>query len=101
MDLKKFNIDLEFNDDIDCILGQLVFKTGPIAHRLRKLGMDIPTKCEREQAFVLYWLLSLYKEHGEKWPVAVTEFLKIKKEESFSNAVRSDADKSDSTKQPT
>lgn len=84
MELKKFNIDMELNDDIDCILGLVNFRTGPIAHRLRDLGMKIPTKCEREQSHVLFWFLSLYKEHGEKWNEFANDILFEKKEKTAS-----------------
>ena len=31
------------------------------------MGQDIPRKAEEEQAAVLYWMLSLYLEHGNIW----------------------------------
>lgn len=52
---------------IDQALGEPNFRTGPIAHLFRDTGEDIPPKMEREQAFVLFWLLRLAIEHGENW----------------------------------
>lgn len=48
-------------------LGLPNFRTGPIAHAFRAAGADIKTKCEDEQAFVLYWALKLAIQHGISW----------------------------------
>lgn len=61
---------------IDDALGTMVFVTAPIAHLFRATGDDIPTKAEREQAHVLFWLLRLAIEHPEDWRQHVAEELK-------------------------
>lgn len=48
-------------------LGVMNFRTGPVAHALRADGQDIPTKCEAEQAHVLFWFLKLAIQHGDAW----------------------------------
>ncbi|MFT4117445.1 hypothetical protein [Bradyrhizobium sp.] len=53
--------------EIDEILGMPNFRTTPIAHLFRESGEDIPPKMEREQAFILFWLLRLALEHGADW----------------------------------
>lgn len=49
------------------VLGLPNFTTGPIAHAFRAAGANIRTKCEDEQAYVLFWLLKLAIEHGDNW----------------------------------
>jgi hypothetical protein len=65
---------------IDDALGTMNFQTGPIAHLLRATGDDIPTKCEREQSHVLFWMLKLAIEHGENWRGEVGRELKRRTE---------------------
>lgn len=48
-------------------LGVMNFQTGPISHALRADGHNIKTKCEDEQAYVLFWFLKLAIEHGDQW----------------------------------
>jgi hypothetical protein len=55
------------DDELRQILGLPNFRTGPIAHRLVKLGHVIPPKMEQEQAYVLHWLMGLYAAHGADW----------------------------------
>lgn len=57
-------------------LGVMNFQTGPIAHALRADGHDIKTKCEDEQAYVLFWFLKLAIEHGDGWRGKVGDELK-------------------------
>jgi hypothetical protein len=55
------------DDETRYILGIPNFQAGPIAHRFRAGGADIPRKAEAEQAFVLRKMLNLYLQHGAKW----------------------------------
>lgn len=48
-------------------LGVMNFQTGPIAHALRADGHNIKTKCEDQQAYVLFWFLKLAIQHGDDW----------------------------------
>lgn len=75
MEIKKFTVELEFNKEIEYILGRPNFVCGGIARRLRELGFKIDKKAEAEQAFIILWFLSLYKEHGTKWHEAVNKIL--------------------------
>ena len=49
------------------VLGMPNFRTGPLAHLFRAAGADIETKCEAEQAFMLWRFLHLAILHGDKW----------------------------------
>jgi hypothetical protein len=60
---------------IDDALGEMNFRTGPIAHVLRVTGDDIPNKCEREQSHVLFWFLQLAIQHGDGWRMEVSKEL--------------------------
>jgi len=72
---------LPFDDVVQHILGLPNFTTGPIAHRLRALGIaDIKPKMEAEQAYVMYWLLGLYVKHGDAWAIEADKILKPVKE---------------------
>ena len=57
----------ELNDETRWILGQPNFACGPIANVLRLQGAEINTKAEDEQAYVIYWMLSLYLKFGDDW----------------------------------
>lgn len=57
----------EINGELLAILGRPCFMCGGIADVMRKTGKDIPRKAEMEQAHVLFYLLKLYAEHGERW----------------------------------
>lgn len=65
----------EITPEIDEALGMMNFQTGPIAHALRADGKDIPKKCEREQAHVLFWFLKAIEAHGENWREAIGDEL--------------------------
>jgi hypothetical protein len=58
---------VELNDEVRWILGRPNFWCSPIASCLRKLGYEIRTKAEDEQAAVIHWMLSLYEVHGTAW----------------------------------
>ena len=61
--------------ELDIVLGFPNFKCGQYARVFRAAGYDIPTKAEREQAFVIHWLTKLVLEHGDRWAeVAQEEF---------------------------
>lgn len=50
------------------VLEFLTFDTGPLAHLFRDAnGADIPRQIEKEQAFILRWMLKLVFKHGDKW----------------------------------
>lgn len=66
---------LPFDDAVKQILGAPCFICGPIAHVLRKARHDIPKKAEAEQAHVIYWLLGIYKEHGDAWEAHANRLL--------------------------
>lgn len=60
----------KIDNDLTDILGLMPWTSGAIARAFRADGADIPRKCEREQAFVLHWLLTIYAEHGGGWKKA-------------------------------
>lgn len=50
------------------ILGRPNFACASVAEAMRKkLGREIPRKAEAEQAHVIHWLLTLERDHGEKY----------------------------------
>lgn len=55
------------NADLLNILGRMCFQCGPIADLMRANGYAIPQHAEEEQAWVIYWSLGLYLEHGALW----------------------------------
>ncbi len=57
----------EMTPEIREVLGLMNFRTGPLAHLFRAAGADIRTKCEDEQAFVLFRFLHLALKHGAGW----------------------------------
>ncbi len=57
----------EMTPEIGEVLGLMNFRTGPLAHLFRAAGADIPTKCEAEQAFVLFRFMHLALQHGAGW----------------------------------
>ena len=65
----------ELNDETRWILGRPNFTLIRMAHRLRQLGQEIPTKAEDEQAACIYWMLCMYEQHGENWRDEVEKFL--------------------------
>ena len=66
----------ELNDDTKAILGRPNFMCAKLADCLRKLGHEIPTRAEEEQAHVIYWLLGKYEEHGADWREAAANELR-------------------------
>lgn len=64
------------DDTMRKILGRPNFTCGQLAQWLREKGHDIKSKAEDEQATVIYWLLGLYLQHGEKWVQAADEYLR-------------------------
>lgn len=58
---------VELNDETRWILGRPNFWCAPIARCLREMGHSIEERSEDEQAAVIYWLLCLYENHGDKW----------------------------------
>lgn len=71
-DIKLF----AFDDEIKDILGRPNFACGNIANLLRKTGQEIKNKAEDEQAAVIYWMLSMYLEHGKEWKQEGEAYLK-------------------------
>lgn len=57
------------------ILSFTCLDCGPMAHKLQAAGYPIDRKAEAEQAHVLMWMLSLYRDHGELWRVRGAQFL--------------------------
>ena len=58
---------IEFDKEVEWILGRPNFWCAPIAHQLNTLGHNIKRHAEEEQAAVIYWMLCLYEKHGAKW----------------------------------
>lgn len=60
----------ELTDELRFILGLPNFRAGPIAHGYQTAGMypeNLKRRAEDEQAFVLFRLVTLYLEHGDKY----------------------------------
>lgn len=66
----------DLNDDTEFILGMPNFQCGSLARGLRLIGEAIPNKAEKEQAYVIHFLLRLYEEHGSKWREVLTARMK-------------------------
>ncbi len=62
--------------ELEHVLGWPNFKCAPYAHAFRAVGHIIPAKAEREQAFVLHWLIKLVLKHGEQWAEVAQQELK-------------------------
>lgn len=71
---KQINITT-LDDTHKFILGRPNFVTGPMCHRLRELGHDIPARMEDEQAYALHWMLGMYAEHGADWNKRANDYL--------------------------
>jgi len=67
---------IEFDKEVEWILGRPCFVCSPIAHRLNELGHHIKPHAEEEQAAVIYWMLCLYEKHGEDWKKKADEELR-------------------------
>lgn len=52
---------------IEDALGLMIFDTGPMPDLFRLCGTPIPEKAEKEQAFILFWVLGLVMQHGDEW----------------------------------
>jgi hypothetical protein len=57
----------ELDDETRWILGRPNFWCGGLARTLRKMGHQINERAEDEQAAVIYWMLTLYMQYGDKW----------------------------------
>lgn len=64
------------DDDLRYILGKPNFTTMGICQQLRKMGVSINDKAEDEQAAAIYWMLTMYFEHGDNWREKGNETLK-------------------------
>jgi hypothetical protein len=67
---------LRFDDEVEAILGRPNFACIAIAKSLRLKGHKIKEKAEAEQSAVLYWMLTLYEEHGKNWKEKGDDYLK-------------------------
>jgi len=52
--------------EVQWILGLMCFQCGPIAHVLARNGHQIEQKAEKEQPYVMTWLLRKYVEFGKR-----------------------------------
>lgn len=66
----------DFDETVEWILGRPNFWCIDIARALRAAGVECAEKAESEQALVIYWLLSLYLEHGDGWRAVAREKLR-------------------------
>jgi len=67
---------LELNEHTRAILGRPNFTCIHIAQRLRQMGFTVATHSEDEQASTLYFLLSLYLQHGDRWAAVAEQALR-------------------------
>ena len=74
---------IKFDETVKEILGCPNFACARIAQVLRKKGKQIAQKAEDEQAHVLYWMLTVYEEHGEKWIEEAEKYLKLEAEKEL------------------
>jgi hypothetical protein len=81
----KLNFRLEMDTHLRIILGKPNFMCVPIFTALRRMGQEIPSKAEAEQAHSILWMLNLYFEHGDAWSEEgekiLTQALKEKQDE--------------------
>ena len=82
--IKKISIKRMFdlNKDVEYILGRPNFECGSIAIHLREKGHIIECKSEKEQAYVIHWLLLIYEKHGDKWGEVAQAYLNAKSSEA-------------------
>lgn len=66
---------LPLDDETRWILGRPNFACAGIAAKLRTQGHEIARKAEAEQAFVIWWMLCVYENHGTKWRDVAEEML--------------------------
>lgn len=67
---------VELNDDTRWIMGRPNFWCASFAPALRRMGHEIARKAEDEQAVVIWWMLNLYQNHGDKWREVADRLLK-------------------------
>jgi hypothetical protein len=65
----------EMTPAIKDALSIMLWVSGSLCQAYRKVGFDIPTKAEDEQAFVLWRTLRLAVLHGDKWREAAQQEL--------------------------
>jgi len=53
--------------EVQWILSKTCLSCGPMAHVFQRAGYPIPRHAEEEQAHVLLWMLSRYKQNGADW----------------------------------
>lgn len=70
------SIELPLDEEVRWILGRPNFWCASIAEQLRRSGRSIAKKAEEEQAAVIHWFLTLYLEHGAKWPDVAADELR-------------------------
>lgn len=66
----------EMPDAVRDAFSMMPWNSARIARVFREAGYTIKTRCEDEQAFVLWWALRLALQHGDKWREVGTEELK-------------------------
>ena len=76
---------IELNDETRWILGRPNFTCIGMANGLRARGHKIKNKAEDEQAAVIYWMLLMYIEHGDKWREHAVAYLKPEVNEYMNN----------------
>lgn len=67
--------ELEFDKNVRFILGRPSFVLGPIARRLRELGIHSAHRAEDEQATVIFWMLKMYIKYGDDYKEEINRFL--------------------------
>lgn len=67
LDEPQLPATVPLNDDTRRIFGMMCFQAAAFASCFRMAGVEIPTKAEAEQAYVIHWMLNLYLLHGAKW----------------------------------
>lgn len=74
-------ITISFDGQVEWILGRPNFACALIFQRLRQLGHEIPHHAEEEQAYSLFWMLTMYTKHGENWREEADKYLRGEKSE--------------------
>ena len=67
---------IEFDKEVEWILGRPNFWCMEFAQALRMCGKEIPLHAEEEQAAVLYFFLTMYEVHGSNWREKASDWLK-------------------------
>ncbi len=56
------------DETMQFIFGIMPWTSASYARLLRANGVDVPRKCEMEQAYTIHWMLGHYLKHGpDKW----------------------------------